>query len=81
MDLDGLVWIVSSCSHRFCLAIGSNLEIGRSYSGGSVFQWAPEKQVGFGYVPNLMRAGVLGDGRSAKICAAFTECYEALNKK
>jgi hypothetical protein len=49
-------------------------------SGGSVFQWAPEKQVGFGYVPNLLRAGVLGDIRSAKICEAFTGCYEAQRK-
>lgn len=45
-----------------------------------MFQWCKDKKVGFGYVPNLMRAGVLGDIRSAKVCAAFTECYEALNK-
>ncbi len=43
-----------------------------------MFQWAPELQVGFEYVPTLMRAGVLGDARSAKICQAFTICYEAL---
>ncbi|KAI9021366.1 beta-lactamase/transpeptidase-like protein [Hyaloraphidium curvatum] len=39
--------------------------------GGSVFQWSKEHGLGFGYVPNRLRAGLLGDGRSAKIFDAL----------
>ncbi|KAI9024661.1 beta-lactamase/transpeptidase-like protein [Hyaloraphidium curvatum] len=45
--------------------------------GGSTLQWDAGRKVGVGYLPNKLRAGVLGDMRSALIYEALNEALEA----
>lgn len=49
-------------------------------NGGSIMQWCPEKEVGIGYVPNLMHLTMLGDWRSGELVLRVVEAVEKREK-
>ena len=49
--------------------------------GGSVFQWHPDLEIGFAFVPNLMHWYDLSNVRGAKIQSEVIKCAAAAQGK
>ncbi|KAI9004481.1 beta-lactamase/transpeptidase-like protein [Hyaloraphidium curvatum] len=52
--------------------------IGWGGFGGSLVQCAPYREVAFGFVPNWLLPGLLGDERGSKLMAAVADCVDAI---
>ncbi|CAB4056161.1 unnamed protein product [Lepeophtheirus salmonis] len=48
--------------------------------GGSVFQWEPEKEIGFAYVPTFLEWYDMLNTKGSVLQKTVVECVEALNK-
>jgi len=47
--------------------------------GGSVFQWEPERKIGFGYTVTRLNWYDFGNMKGGKLQGKVVECYDKLN--